>query len=240
MATNQPFYVNVGLQTPVVLGQRAYLTLDSVLAALIYADTGDVEAAHRDIPLARTDAVWHGSAAFFDSIMHRSTQPAFKRSIEPREEMWAPAYQTGTGRNSNKPRPQRVDTQRGKYKSDMDHYTGIAASTLRWFGCGDIAAVRDLLDGLRFVGKKSRHGWGQVARIDIDEATEDLSLLHAQGAEAQPMRPIPVVLWEQMGQSSQGLLQRTAPVAPPYFDEASSTRCVVPSSRTVPWARRLA
>lgn len=234
--TNIPFSVSVGLKTPIILSQSTYLTLDSVLAALIFAATGDLHAAHQDIPLQRTGQVWHGSAALIDSALHRTDLPAFKRGISPLEEMWAPAYQTGTGRNSATPVRKRVDTVREKYKTEMDQYSAIVASTLTWAGCGDVQTVRSVLAELRFVGKKSRQGWGQVDRIEIEEADEDLSLAYQGAGAALPLRPVPVDLWESLGHSIAGLLQIDAQVCPPYFDPASRCRCVVPASRTAPWA----
>lgn len=235
-----PFVVSVGLKTPVILTPRSYLTLDAVLAALLFAETADIEAAHRDIPLQRTGPVWHGSAALVDSVLRRSDLAAFKRGISAQEEMWAPAYQTGTGRNRAVPVRKRIDTQREKYKTELDQYTAIVASTITWTGCGQIDAVQRLLGDLRHVGKKGRQGWGQVERIEVEQTDDDLSLVCRHGDAVLPMRPIPVALWESLGHSSANLLQIDTQIAPPYFDQSSRTRCVVPSSRTAPWARQFA
>ena len=239
MSDHQPFSVTVSLRTPVILTQRAWLNLDSVLASLLFDRSHDLPQALRDIPLARTGPVWHGSAALLHPVQSTSSHPAFKRGISPKEEMWAPAYQTGTGRNSNKPVIRRVDTQRGEYKTEMDQYLGLVSERVTWLGCGQIDAVRDLLADLRYVGKKSRQGWGQVDRIDVEESDDDQSLVwrDAQGSP-QPMRQVPVTVWQQLGHAADGLLQVNATICPPYFDESSLTRCVVPSSRIAPWAKR--
>ena len=44
------------------------MTLDALLAALIFDQGGDLEKAHADIPLMNTNGLWHGSAAFFEKI----------------------------------------------------------------------------------------------------------------------------------------------------------------------------
>ncbi len=234
--TDQCFAITVGLKTPIIITARSFLGLDGVLGAMLFARTGDMDRANRDIPLARTGEIWHGSAGFLDSVLAQSLLPSFKRGISIAEEMWAPAYQTGTGRNRNTPIKKRVDIQRDRYATQMDQYPSVAASTLKWFGRGDLAAVRDLLSDLRYVGKKSRQGWGQVQRIDFDETDTDLSIAwEGPDGIAHPMRPVPVDLWQSMGHSADGLLQQDAAVAPPYFCYPPA-RCVVPSSRTEPWA----
>ena len=37
------------------------MTLDALLAAIIFDDCGDIDKAHSDIPLKNTDGLWHGS-----------------------------------------------------------------------------------------------------------------------------------------------------------------------------------
>jgi hypothetical protein len=63
----EKFKVTMTLASPVVTG-GGYLTLDALLAALLFDQTGDVEVAHRDIPLAHTNGLWHASAAMVEKL----------------------------------------------------------------------------------------------------------------------------------------------------------------------------
>ena len=233
-----PFCVTADLQTPVILTANGYLTLDSMLGAAIFKRTGDVNAAVRDVPLAQSGGIWHGSAAFLDRVTALS-EPGFKRGIQPREEMWAPAYQTGrstdkkTGlRTPNGKRlVNRVDTVRDEYKSDLDVYRAIDATRVTWFGCGDPGAVEDLLTEIAFVGKKYCHGYGKIVRFTVEPVETDRSFVRLRRGKLSPMRPIPADLWQSMGLDlSPDLLTRFCAATLPYFS-APSVRCVVPASR---------
>jgi len=232
------FAVVASLKTPVILSRNTFLTFDALLAALIYRQTDSLDAAHTQIPLARTAGVWHGSAAFLDSVVRQTIGPAFKAGLTPREEMWAPAYQSGTGRNRDRVLIKRVDTARGPYQTRLDQYVGIAASTVTWFAHGDMQRVRELLGDLRSVGAKAAQGWGQVERLDIEEIDDDLSIAYVTPQGATPMRPIPVQTWVDMGRQLDDCLVIDTVATPPYLEASRRERCVVPPARTPPWARQ--
>ncbi len=59
------FKVTMALGSPIV-SNGGYMTLDALLAALIFEATGDLEQAHATIPLANTDGLWHASAAMVE------------------------------------------------------------------------------------------------------------------------------------------------------------------------------
>ena len=42
------------------------MTLDALLAAVLFDEHGDVNRAHSEIPLAHTQGLWHGSAAIYE------------------------------------------------------------------------------------------------------------------------------------------------------------------------------
>jgi CRISPR type IV-associated protein Csf3 len=236
--THTSFVVIAALKTPVILSRDTYLTFDALLSGLIYRETENLDIAHTQIPLARTACIWHGSAAFLDSVVRKTIGPAFKAGLTPKEEMWAPAYQTGTGRNRDRVVVKRVDTARGPYQTRLDQYTGIAASTITWFAHGDLQRVRELLSYLRSVGAKARQGWGHVERIDIEELDDDLSMAYVTPQGATPMRPIPVQTWIEMGHKPDDCLVIDSVATPPYLEASRRERCVVPPARTAPWARQ--
>lgn len=59
--------ISFALQSPLITN-GGYMTLDGLLAALIFEQGGDLEKAHADIPLKNTNGLWHGSAAFIEKI----------------------------------------------------------------------------------------------------------------------------------------------------------------------------
>lgn len=44
------------------------MTLDGLLAAIRFEETGAIEVAHADLPLANTDGLWHASGAIFEPM----------------------------------------------------------------------------------------------------------------------------------------------------------------------------
>jgi CRISPR type IV-associated protein Csf3 len=244
------FSVQVTLRTPVVLHPDSYLTLDSVLAAMIYQRTENIGRAHADIPLDRLPSgTWHGSAAFLESAI-RQRPAEFKNSIELREQA-RENFITPEKKLKGRVTPcidlgrSRWDTAARKsgrpnkthYKATMDTYIAFDAEALYWYGRGDIEAVRDLLSDLHHIGKKRRQGYGQIASIDVIAEDIDASLHFEHRGQVHSMRPIPVDAWTQ----DLDLPIRSMPIAmaaavPPYFT-APLIPCVVPSSRERPWIR---
>jgi len=77
--------VTAHLLAPFVTG-GGYMTLDGLLAALLFDDLQDVEAAHTAIPIRQTDGLYHASAAIMESSRERVTFIASLRpghSIDP-------------------------------------------------------------------------------------------------------------------------------------------------------------
>jgi CRISPR type IV-associated protein Csf3 len=240
-----PFGVTMALKTPVILTAGSWLTLDALLGAQIYAQTQCVERAHSEIPLAHSTwglaedgmaaRVWHGSAMFLSQINHPG-KASFKRSMDMRDLFSAPAVVMGSGRNASKPaKNQQIDQLREPYAAMVSHYPTLTTDDVRWFGCGDIDVVRDLLEGVRFVGKKHHQGYGEVATCVVDEIGEDWSIARTYRDKLRVMRPIPVDAWAalQQGHPSDPMVAMAAS-EPPYFD-ATKRRCMVPHTRLAFW-----
>ena len=54
------FQLTAQLQTPVIIG-GGYLTLDALLGCILFEKLQDVDEAHKQIPLACSDGLFHGS-----------------------------------------------------------------------------------------------------------------------------------------------------------------------------------
>lgn len=237
----QNFSVTAKLVTPIISSPRANLTLDSLLAARIYANTQSVDRAHADIPLDRDHGIWCGSAAFLSGM----TQPAsaiFKRGVEPRVLADPPYTVMGNGRNANKvANRQTVDQQRGPHTALMDEYDSYAAESVLWFGRGDLDQVRDLLRDVRFIGKKHHQGYGQISSrqgfvvepLDDDEA---YSIAIPFGGRVYPMRPVPITVWQAMGHPLDAdTFTADVSYQAPYFDGSSVARCATPHTKAQFW-----
>lgn len=61
------FQLTAQLQTPVIIG-GGYLTLDALLGCILFEKLQDVDEAHKQIPLACSDGLFHGSAAIVEPI----------------------------------------------------------------------------------------------------------------------------------------------------------------------------
>lgn len=59
--------VTIALGSPLI-SNGGYMTLDALLAAQLFDQSGDLEAAHSDIPLRNTAGLWHASAAISEPL----------------------------------------------------------------------------------------------------------------------------------------------------------------------------
>lgn len=232
----QNFSVMINLATPIVVTPLSYLMLDALLAARIYALTGDVERAHSEIPLDKEAGLWCGSAMFL-SDLNRPISVPFKRGLNLRDALDPLYVAMGAGRNSSKPKNnQIIDTVRGPYANLIEEYQGYEANYVVWFGRGDINAVENLLKEVRFVGKKHHQGYGSVATrngLIIEEEDENNSIVGNFGGKKFPMRPIPIKTWDE---SVPYTFDADVCFQPPYFNPRNAVRCVVPHTKAQFWA----
>lgn len=218
---HQPFLVQIGLRTPVLKGSGSFLTLDAILAAVLFREYGDVERAHQEIPLAQTAGVWHGSAMFSLGDSGRfgySFTAALKPSLADRDfpGPWAPPLRELPG---------RYDTARGDTKYTSETWRGSESERVLFFGCGDLWRVDELLRSLTGIGKKTAQGFGEIASINMTPLAIDFSLCLPDGS---PARPIPALLWPDMeGAESPSIDMATW--FPPYWKDEHSCLCAVPS-----------
>lgn len=217
------FAVVATVSTPII--SNGFLTLDAVLAAIIYRRTGDLHAAHNDIPLARTGVVWHGSQAFFDRYTMGFT--GLVRSMKP-DDLESGKWEIVSKRKTNYPLhiDQKRDVAQHEWRSRMDQYQTINTQHVYWFGHGDIERVKDLLSDMQGIGKKTSHGFGQVDSLNIEPTDVDLSLRLPDGS---PARPIPADMWQATG-GDKGARSGFYALEPPYF-ESPKVLCVVPEIR---------
>ena len=236
---HENFAVQGTLDTPIIFGSRAFLTLDALLTALIFERTGDAESAMSSVPLARTGDICHGSAAF----LMGEVQPApagtavFRGGLQPRE-----ASEPGFAWPSRKIKGRRqytaINQKSGAYRNTLDAYEALEAERIVWFGRGDISAVSELLGELTHVGRKVRQGYGRLVpgSMRIESREEDRSIAWTLEDGAIPMRPVNVDAWQALGFGAEGLRIEAATDRMPYFDARGQRLCVLPSTRRAWWS----
>ena len=234
------FYASAYLKTPIIYPRQGFLTLDAVLGAQIMALSGDPSRIASDMPLAQRHGQWCASAGFLESVASPMVA-TFVRGLSDLDFMRAPVAWP-EGRRTISSGPQRgktltipvVDQVRGDYKTCMDKYTAYACDKVTWYGNGDIERVRGLLRGVFGVGKKVRHGWGEIESFEIEPLDVDLSLSLEHAGHTRPMRPIPLSVWVSMGHSSQDQLVMFCAADLPRWS-APEVECVVPPSKVRDW-----
>lgn len=219
---HKPFFVAATLASPVVMS-RGYLTLDSLLAAAIFARTGDVDLAHNAIPLKRTGDVAHGSQMFATSgEMQTITMTMRLRNADLEPGAWV-------ADNPKSIHAYNILTDKDDYGSKMSDIISLNSRMVGWFGCGDMTQVQDLLSEVTAIGSKRSQGYGVVEQWDVSEMNADWSLnLHGT-----PARPMPSALWSELFDIPPDTLTTgMASVALPAWS-APLLHCVLPPVRVV-------
>lgn len=208
------------LNTPLIVADNTWLTLDSILSAALTAEKGSYSP--DDIPLRCIDGLFLGSAAFL---------------IEPRVSMspFLAALNPHYGDYDQDPR-NKVLRVGGSDKPDLDMRRSYDVRRVVWFGVGDAEACRRLIGGLPGIGKKAAHGFGEIERVEAVALTADRSLVLPDGS---PARPIPTSFWTTMAEQHVGLLpaadlpQDMTGFKPDYWLPSNRALCVVPQHRSL-------
>ena len=105
--------------------------------------------------------VWAASALFYEPYMKELRYWSRKTDVE------AVAHAQGSG--LLKIRGDTLPTSSGPWKSYSEFEPLIHVKTLTAWCIGDKAAVSDLLNDIKFIGKRRSRGYGEVVNIDITE-----------------------------------------------------------------------
>lgn len=216
---NRPFLCYFTLNTPALLGRR--LTLDGLLAGVLFSRLQDLDRALADIPLKQTEGVFHGSAAFLEgtSGMGNFTVGSSLQVNRLDPEMIQP--------NKNGKYP-TVSLAHGEFRNRQSHYVSHTAKGVMFGGCGDVERVRALLQEVDGLGAKRSSGWGEVITVEVDEVDVDDPHYGLMLTDATPARPVPVDVWADIGggDAPRGFER----FAPPYI-YGDAVLCALPSAR---------
>lgn len=219
MADNSSFAVRIELASSIITGQR--LTLDGLLASLIFERTRSLELAHNAIPLMKINEVWAGSAALVET-------PAPIRSVAIIQSLRAQLDVAPSMIVPEKRGYPRIETARGDYRNKMSSYAAYDAGAIWFSGCGDVDEVRNLIEGIHGVGTKRNIGHGKVKSVHIRRTESDRSGLAF--SDGTPARPVPIRTWEETGGIDCERALET--YCPPYWN-GNRVVCALPSHQLV-------
>lgn len=202
--SNEYFSVNVGFQTEVLLGHR--LHLDGLLASRIFdklilegIDTATaIERAHTEIPLARRDGIYAGSALIMPYSQSRRVTifGSFHREMllteNPETFIKSEPKLTKAGILKKGSRQfGKIEAGRGPYVNISSAYNSFNLDSVWFVGYGDMSAVESLLKDMRFMGAQRGVGKGKVRHIIIESINKALALPAMVDEEGNVLRALP-------------------------------------------------
>ena len=233
---DEPFQLTIRLRSPVIFSGFHLPTLDAVLAAARYRQTGSL-AEMLDIPLKRTGDVFHGSVAMVvdpPAQVLQSRMYVLYRALRGQDMDIAGVQFPKTIDPARDETFQVVASQYATYftaapatKRGLGARSAGPALTLVYDGCGDGEACAALLaDFLLGIGKRAGRGFGEIAPNGVGDPMEREADYSLKGPDGSPRRPIPVTLWAALGGAPD---QATEEVSyyPPY-NESPRSLCVMP------------
>jgi len=206
--------VTAALASPIIIG-GGYLTLDALLASILFEELQDVDAAHAAIPIVKSDEVFHASAAILEPI--HTENISFVANLRADHALDADLLlKNRHGRIHRKlGRKRRQD-----YGAVMNRYKALTVDEVTWFAEGDGPQIDKLLKGTGFIGKRRGSGFGEVTEWKIEPAGYNGVL----GPSNQPMRPVPVELFT----GDKGSLKVDAAWRPAYWHPENRAICYAP------------
>ena len=207
--------VTARLAAPIVFA-GGYLTLDALLAAVLFERSGDVDAAHEAVPLARSGGLFHASAAILEPWDSRPV--SFVANLRAGHALDPDLLKRERGKVHRKiGRSRRQD-----FGAVMNRYAAVAAPEAVWYAEGDAEAAERLLEGVDFIGKRRASGFGEVSRWSFEESELD----GVTGPFGEPLRPVPA----EMFAGDTSALKVEAAWRPAYWSPENRAVCYAPES----------
>lgn len=203
--------VTAHLNAPIVTG-GGYMTLDALLAALLFDDLQDVDAAHAAIPVRKTHELYHASAAIMEPI--DKGRVAFIASLRPQHSIDPDLIL----KNKRGELHRKFDTS---LTNVMNGYQLLTVPTMTWYAEGDAEHIHRLLTPVQFIGKRRASGFGQVTRWTVEPDELD----GIEGPFGEPLRPVP----RDMFRGDKSLAVVDAAWRPAYWRVEHRAACYVPN-----------
>ena len=201
--------VTAHMRTPFI--RVGFMTLDGLLAAIRFDETGDIDVAHTDLPLANTEGLWHASGAIFESMDRGRT--VFIAGFRPGHSMDPDLIR----KNKHGQLHKKFDTT---LTNVMNTYPTVMAPTITWYAEGDGERVLRMLEPIAFIGKRRASGYGEVRQWVVEP--DDLD--GVMGPFGEPLRPVPIEMFK--GDKSGPVID--AAWRPAYWKVGNRTACYAP------------
>ncbi|KZX84834.1 hypothetical protein A3715_17505 [Oleiphilus sp. HI0009] len=216
--TLMPLEIKFTLSQPVIVNH--FLTLDGVLSWAMFQATGDIEKAANELPIKRTDGIYHASSVRF-SLPIKKEIADFTAGLRGEEDL-----------STNKFRPDKkkyigFDNARGDYKAQLDGYNAIRSKEAVFYCVGEKEKIEELLTFLPGLGKKTNQGFGAYQYITITEIAEDKSMYDDR---LGVMRPVNEETLRKLGVNTHNCISDVTSIAPPYWDKNKQVECLVPEN----------
>lgn len=207
------FTISADLVTPAIINT---LTLDGLLGAILFEDLGDVGKAHAAIPLRCRDDLFHASMAIAVGTVQTAGHTLIAGLRATHDLDLSLIRQSPSGQ----PHRKMGLARRSEFGNVMNSYQTVYATTICWHAEGDPDEVLALLEPVKFIGKKRTTGFGQVTRWQLAESSLD----GVQDASGQPLRPVPLPMW----QGDTNAIRADAAWRPAYWLPEHRALCAVP------------
>lgn len=204
------------LKTPLVTG-GGYMTMDGLLAALIFERTNDIEEAHTSIPIKCDRELYSASSAIFDedSLEFNRDKIAFIASLSPNRSL-----DLNLLKKNKKTGDAHINVTSTEFINKKNSYYLVNTPEVSWYVDGDAEKIQSLLLPVEFIGKKRTAGFGEVIEWKFEPSACD----GLYDENRKPLRPIPKDLY--VGDRSLPLVD--ASWKPAYWDIMNRSSCYVP------------
>lgn len=218
-----PLEVKIGVVPPIYI-TSPWLHLDSILSYLCVRDALNdlfycmpteetVDVSFLDLPLKKTDDVYHSSIGIYSDNAKLYRDTIYKRFTDKETYKLTKKQQQG-----------RIKTNQGHFKDFMINLPILITDEITFYCNGDKSEIKRLLEHLTSIGKKTSIGGGKIHKIRISETTEDYSFFKDNNI----MRPIPTKMKIPI---FEGMVFQQQPYKPPYWDKNNVTMCYVPENQ---------
>lgn len=212
---SERFRISAVMSSPVIITSHA--TLDGLVAALLFDQLQNVDAAHAAIPIKSNDGLFCASAARLLGVS-ATRKVGFIAGLRASHELdleWVEKNADGG--------PHRAlgVTRRNEFGNVANAYTAHAATVVEWTAEGDGDQVIELLQGVHAIGKRRNAGFGEVSSWHIEPADVDGVI----GVDNRVLRPVPM---EILGPGRADIVADAA-WRPAYWNPRHRAVCYIPS-----------
>ena len=189
-----------------------HMTLDGILAAQLFDELRNVEAAHAAVPIKQTSGLFHASAAVFEPI--DKIRQGFIAGLRETHSIDPDLIK----KNKHGQLHKKFDPS---LTNVMNSYAAFAAPEITWYAEGAADEAERLLRPIQFIGKRRASGFGEVSEWTFDDGELDGLV----GYAGEPLRPVPINMFT--GDTSLPIVD--AAWRPAYWNVLNRAACYAPS-----------